>query len=442
MSLAGRTTELVRVGTTNTYRPASDDGTRVTLKTGAANGDNDGEYWEVTTTDGTVYTFGRHEVGGGHTNTNSVSTVPVFGNHPGEPCHATAFADSRCGAGKQQAWRWGLDKVTDVHGNVMIVSWKQETNYYAVRDKRKTPEAYERFAYPTSIDYGMRSDDLSKPSAQVSFSVKQRCLKSDTACDATNFAKTDDPGAYRPWWDTPGNLNCKSTSKLCPGFPSFWTQMRLDSITTLGARAGVTGLGKVDVYALHQSFPSDWYDTSPGLWLNSIARTGYGPGDTTGTIQSKDGVSFAEYRVGSSSPLQSRLRDRQLPNLVRTGPKDQRPAFTRPRIGTVATEAGADIEVEYTGGCATRLPRTRRRRTEPASRSDGPRTATNGPHPSNGSTSTSSPPSWRPTKSPTTACRSSPSTSTPARPGPNPMTSSSDPPCAPTATGRDTARSP
>ncbi|CAL9652213.1 polymorphic toxin-type HINT domain-containing protein [Streptomyces sp. enrichment culture] len=353
MSLAGRSTELVRVGTTNTYRPASDDGSRVTLKTGATNGDNDGEYWEVTTTDGTVYTFGRHEVGGGHADTNSVSTVPVFGNHPGEPCHATAFADSRCGAGKQQAWRWGLDKVADVHGNVMVVNWKQETNYYAVRDKRKTPEAYERFAYPTTIDYGMRSGDLSKPSAQVSFGVKQRCLKSTTACDAANFAKTDDPGAYRPWWDTPGNLNCKSTSKLCPGFPSFWTQMRLDTVTTLGARPGVTGLGKVDVYALHQSFPSDWYDTSPGLWLNSITRTGFGPGDTTGTLQSKDGVSFAEYRVGSSSPLQSRLRDRQLPNLVRTGPKDQRPAFTRPRIGTVATEAGADIEIEYTGGCAT-----------------------------------------------------------------------------------------
>lgn len=353
MSLAGRSTELVRVGTTNTYRPASDDGSRVTLKTGATNGDNDGEYWEVTTTDGTVYTFGRHEVGGGHADTDSVSTVPVFGNHPGEPCHATAFADSRCGAGKQQAWRWGLDKVADVNGNVMVVNWKQETNYYAVRDKRKTPEAYERFAYPTTIDYGMRSGDLSKPSAQVSFGVKQRCLKSTTACDAANFAKTDDPGAYRPWWDTPGNLNCKSTSKLCPGFPSFWTQMRLDTVTTLGARPGTTGLGKVDVYALHQSFPSDWYDTSPGLWLNSITRTGFGPGDTTGILQSKDGVSFAEYRVGASSPLQSRLRDRQLPNLVRTGPKDQRPAFTRPRIGTVATEAGADIEVEYTGGCAT-----------------------------------------------------------------------------------------
>ncbi|MEE1803852.1 polymorphic toxin-type HINT domain-containing protein [Streptomyces sp. JV176] len=353
MSLNGRTTELVREGDTNTYRPQNDDGTRVELKTGAANGAYDGEYWVVTTPDGTTYHYGLNAVGGGHAVTNSVSTVPVYGNHPGEPCYAATFAGSRCGAGKQQAWQWGMDKVVDVHGNAMVVNWKQETNHYSVNKKFKSPERYDRAAYPVSIEYGMRTADLTKPSATVEFGVQQRCLKSTTACDPANFAKTDDPGAYRPWWDTPGNLNCKSTSKLCPAFPSFWTQLRLDTVTTKAARAGRSGLGKVDTYTLHQSFPEDWYDTSPSLWLNSITRRGFAPGDTTGTLQSKDGVSFGEYRVGSSSPLRARLRDRQLPNLVPSGPGDQRPAFTRPRIGTVATENGGDIQVEYTGGCAT-----------------------------------------------------------------------------------------
>ncbi|WUO26534.1 polymorphic toxin-type HINT domain-containing protein [Streptomyces sp. NBC_00287] len=360
MSLNGKTTELVRESTaganpetaTEVYRPQSDDGTRVEHRVGAVNDDNNGEYWVVTGRDGTSYYFGQHQVGGGHADTNSVSTVPVFGNHPGEPCHATAFADSRCGAGKQQAWRWGLDKVVDVHGNTMIVSWKQETNYYAPRKKFKSPEQYGRHAYPLSIEYGMRPSALTKPSATIEFNVKQRCLKSDTACDAANFAKTDDPGAYRPWWDTPGNLNCKSTSKLCPAFPSFWTQLRLDSVTTKAARAGQTALGPVDKYTLHQSFPEDWYDTSPGLWLNSITRTGYAPGDTTGTLQSEYGVSFSAYTVGSTSPLRDRLKDRQLPSLVPRSKTDQRPGFTRPRIGTVSTEYGGDIEVEYTGGCA------------------------------------------------------------------------------------------
>ncbi|MGW0916783.1 polymorphic toxin-type HINT domain-containing protein [Streptomyces sp. NPDC002784] len=360
MSLNGKTTELVREPTTSVnpetaterYRPQSDDGTRVEHRVGAVNDDNNGEYWVVTGSDGTSYYFGQHQVGGGHADTNSVSTVPVFGNHPGEPCHAAAFADSRCGAGKQQAWRWGLDKVVDVHGNTMIVNWKQETNYYAPRKKFKSPEQYDRHAYPVSIEYGMRPSALTKPSAMIDFGVKQRCLKSETACEAANFAKTDDPGAYRPWWDTPGNLNCKSTSKLCPAFPSFWTQMRLDSVTTKAARAGQTGLGPVDKYTLHHSFPEDWYDSSPGLWLNSITRTGYAPGETTGTLQSEYGVSFAAYTVGSTSPLSDRLKDRHLPNLVPRSKTDQRPGFTRPRIGTVSTEYGGDIEVEYTGGCA------------------------------------------------------------------------------------------
>ncbi|MGW3290654.1 polymorphic toxin-type HINT domain-containing protein [Streptomyces sp. NPDC001002] len=235
----------------------------------------------------------------------------------------------------------------------MIVNWKQETNYYAVRKTFTSPEQYDRYASPASIEYGMRPDSLTKPSATVNFGAEQRCLTSVAACDATNFAKTDDPGAYRPWWDTPGNLNCKSNSKLCPSFPSFWTQLRLDTVTTKAARAGQSGLGLVDKYTLHQSFPEDWYDTSPGLWLNSLTRTGYGPGDTTGTLQSEDGISFGRYSVGSTSPLKDRLKDRQLPNLVRTGASDQRPGFTRPRIGVVSTEYGGDIEIEYTGGCAS-----------------------------------------------------------------------------------------
>lgn len=360
MSLGGKTTELVRddASTTNaetgteTYRSQNDDGSRIQRHTGGTNGDNNGEYWVVTTTDGTKYYFGQNKVDGGHANTDSVSTVPVFGNHPKEPCYQETFANSRCGTSKQ-AWRWGLDKVVDVHGNVMVINWTQEKNHYAVREKRKTPEEYDRFAYPTSIEYGMRGDTLTNPAAKVEFGVQQRCLKSATVCDPDNFDKTGDADAYRAWWDTPGALNCKSTSSLCPAFPSFWTQMRLGAVTTSAARAGQTGLGKVDTWNLYQSFPEDWYDSSPGLWLNSITRTGFGPGDTTGTLQSKDGVSFAKYTVGTTSPLRGRLKDQQLRNLVSTGSTDKRPPFTRPRIGTVATETGGSIEVEYAGGCAT-----------------------------------------------------------------------------------------
>ncbi|CAM5469532.1 hypothetical protein STANM309S_00199 [Streptomyces tanashiensis] len=54
-----------------------------------------------------------------------------------------------------------------------------------------------------------------------------------------------DPASYRPWWETPGNLNCKSDSKLCPAFPSFWVRMRLGYVSTYAHRPGATGLVKV-----------------------------------------------------------------------------------------------------------------------------------------------------------------------------------------------------
>ncbi|MFD5552232.1 HYD1 signature containing ADP-ribosyltransferase family protein [Streptomyces sp. NPDC127068] len=361
MSLGGKTTELVRDAPatsnpetdTEIYRPQHDDGTRVERRVGATNGDNDGEHWVVTTTDGTTYYYGLHDVGGGHAVTDSVSTVPVFGNHPGEPCHATTFADSRCGAGKQQAWRWGLDKVVDVHGNAMVIDWQQATNHYSVRKKFKTPEAYDRAAYPNYIEYGMRAADLTKPSAKVDFVVAERCLASATVCAPAKFDQTADPGAYRAWWDTPGNLNCKATSDLCPTFPSFWSRIRLSEITTYGQRPGAAALQKVDTYALKQSFPQDLYSLAPGLWLDSITRRGFAPGDPTGTLQHEDGVSFGPYSVGSTSPLRKSLKDKYLPNLVpKVGP-DERPPFIRPRIGSVATEAGGEVSVEYTGGCRT-----------------------------------------------------------------------------------------
>lgn len=359
MSLGGKTLELVRVGESNgvdVYRPQHDDGTRVERRTGGNNGDNDGEYWVVTATNGTKYYFGLNQVGGGHAETNSVLTVPVFGNHAGEPCHAATFATSRCNndTSKQQAWHWGLDKVIDVHGNVMIVNWHRSANYYAVNKKFKTPEKYYRGGLPDSIEYGLREGALgATPAAKIDFLLHQRCFQDDATCASEKFDNTKDPASYRPWWDSPGNLNCKSDSKLCPAFPSFWNRLRLGGVTTYAHRPGTTGLVKVDNYLLNHSFPRDWYDTSPGLWLRSITRYGYRPGDTSGTVMSTAGVSFEPYVVGTGAahPLSGYLKDKQLPNLVPRNSSDARPGFTRPRIGAIATEHGGEIEVTYKGGC-------------------------------------------------------------------------------------------
>ena len=84
MSFGDRSARLVFSG--GVWRPEDDDGTkveRVTRGDSAINGDNDGEYWRVTTPDGTRYHFGLNRLPGwtsGKAVTNSAWTVPVYGN--------------------------------------------------------------------------------------------------------------------------------------------------------------------------------------------------------------------------------------------------------------------------------------------------------------------------------------------------------------------------
>ncbi len=54
------------------WRPKSDDGSRMERLWGAANGAWNGEYWKITTVDGTQYFFGSEP------SSNSTWTVPVF----------------------------------------------------------------------------------------------------------------------------------------------------------------------------------------------------------------------------------------------------------------------------------------------------------------------------------------------------------------------------
>src|SRR5690606_21382656 len=118
---------LVADATTGTWRVQQDDGSRVERLTGASNGDDDGEYWTVTTTDGTRYVFGRGQRSESDpTPLGSAWTVPVYGNQAGEPCHAATFAESVCA----QAWRWNLEYVVDASGSSLTYFYAQESNSY------------------------------------------------------------------------------------------------------------------------------------------------------------------------------------------------------------------------------------------------------------------------------------------------------------------------
>ncbi|MFD3504959.1 polymorphic toxin-type HINT domain-containing protein [Streptomyces sp. NPDC058678] len=322
MSLGGNTTELVKKDGTDEWRPADDDGSRLQRKTGAANGAKGGEHWLLTTTDGTRYHFGLNKLPGAPdgTVTNSALTVPVFGNHPDEPCHATAFMDSDCA----QAYRWNLDYVVDPLGDAMTLWWTKRTNYYGQNMKADQQIDYVRSAELDRIDYGLRSDKLFgvQPAGRVAFTTAERCIPS-TAFDCAEPKRTTANAKY--WPDTPLDQECASGAKCTDKYsPTFWSTKRLKKITT-SVLSG-SALKTVDSWTLEQTYPPTGDGTSPALWLESITRTGHGAGATAEMPK----VTFAGLQMDN-----------------RVDKVEGLPPFSRYRIHAIDTETGGRIGVTY-----------------------------------------------------------------------------------------------
>jgi RHS repeat-associated protein len=271
LSLNGSSNELVWDAGKGVWRLASDDGSRIeqifssSANAAAGEGDDDNEYWRLTTQDGTQYWFGKNRLPGwsdGKPETNSVFTVPVFGNHSGEPGHGSTFASSAA----NQGWRWNLDYVVDPHGNAMTLYYTKEAGYYAKNLKPDAPAKYTRGGYLNRIDYGLRAGAVyttDNPAGRVTFDTAERCLSSCTTFDhdhATN------------WPDVPVDLDCTASSTDCQqSGPSFWTRKRLTGINSF-ALSGTT-MTPVDTWTLGQSFPPTGDTSSPTLWLDSVQRT-------------------------------------------------------------------------------------------------------------------------------------------------------------------------
>ncbi|MEV8554723.1 RHS repeat-associated core domain-containing protein [Streptomyces glaucescens] len=269
----------------------NDDGEKVTLATGAVNGDDgdtgtsgdQGEYWTITATDGTQYVFGKNRLPGWSDNgtatddpvTNSTWVVPVFGDDTGEPGYSssTSFA----GRAKLQAWRWNLDYVVDPHGNVTSYWYTKEGNYYAKNASTGNGTYYHRGGWLKRIDYGQRSDTVySKPAAaRVQFTVAERCLPVTGGETCASLTETNKAA----WPDVPFDQICAANTPCTDrNAPSFFTRKRLTDVTTQVYKGTGTGADTdyrdVKAWHLEHSFPDPGDGSAPGMWLKSIQHTG------------------------------------------------------------------------------------------------------------------------------------------------------------------------
>ncbi len=317
LSLGGSSTELVYDD--GEWTPRNDDGSKVERLTGTTNGDNDGEYWKVTTTDGTQYFFGLNRLPGhssGDDETDSAWTVPVYGNDSGEPCHKSSDEDAWC----QQAWRWNLDYVVDVQGNALSHYYEAETNNYGRHfESEATP--YDRGGHLKRTEYGLRDDDPHATApARVTYSVSERCLPED-GFDCAEDERTEDNAEH--WPDTPLDQECESD---CAGqhSPTFWTTKKLDTITTQVHDGDE--YTTVDTWKLKHTFPEPGDGTDPALWLDSITHTGH-----VGGTEAYPSITFG------GTPMPNRI----------DSTTDGLAPMNKWRVSAIYTETGGQVDVRY-----------------------------------------------------------------------------------------------
>ncbi|MFF1415397.1 RHS repeat-associated core domain-containing protein [Streptomyces sp. NPDC058289] len=334
--LNGQANELVKDpadASGNTWRLKNDDATKVIRGRGAGStddgdtttdpNDTDGEFWKVITSDGTTYTFGLNKLTGApaDTETNSVWTVPVYGDDEGEPGYKKSSTFS--GRAVQQAWRWNLDLAQDLQGNAATYWYTKEGNYYAKTGDKATLGAYTRGGYLKEIKYGQRADALftGVTSGRVTFTYDERC---ESGCSSLTEDTADN------WPDVPFDAICASNETDCNATgPAFFTRKRLIGITTQVWSTSATPDAFIDVdgYALTSGYtaPVNLNDPSDrSLVLKSIVRTG-----KNGTDLKLDPVDF--------------VYDNR-PNRVDV-PGDNILPINRPRIRTITTETGATTTV-------------------------------------------------------------------------------------------------
>ncbi|GGZ37625.1 hypothetical protein GCM10010387_34760 [Streptomyces inusitatus] len=326
--LNGSSSQIIKDDVSGKWRLSDPNGSKIEKfegDKGSVNGDESREYWKITTSDGTQYSFGLNRLPGwtaGKEETNSTWTAPVFSDDSGEPCYNSTFSKAHC----KEAWRWNLDYVKDPHGNVMSYFYGKETNHYALNGKTDVDGTeYDRAGYLKRIDYGQRDGKVyeAKAPARVSFNITERCLPT-SGFNCAPDKRTKANAAH--WPDVPVDRECKAKTKCASDqlAQTFFTTKLLTSVVTQ-MRKDATAYQDVDAWSFTHRF-LDNGDDSQSLWLWKIDHEG---------------------RVGTPEKMPSlELSAMQMENRVdKVG--DNIAPFKRHRLALVLSETGSQLDVNY-----------------------------------------------------------------------------------------------
>ncbi|MFZ3493732.1 polymorphic toxin-type HINT domain-containing protein [Streptomyces sp. 5.8] len=352
LNLAGHSGQIVRDDTSCVYHLQGEDGTKIERLTGQRNAAWKGEGFKVTTTDGTQYYFGSNRLPGGDgtdPEAKSVSTVPVYFNSGQDKClGATTPAN---GTWQQLGWQWNLDYVVDPHQNLVSYRYEQEDNFYGRGGGQNggtgTNTKYQRGSYPVWIGYGQRLPEqitakgTAKPAVQINIKNAERCVVIGTVT-CTDTAQRVKANA-KSWPDTPIDQECPATGQCLNLSPTYFTTKKFTQIATQVWMG--TAWRTVDWYDLKHSFQDPGDGTSPTLWLDSIQRN---------ATNKKTAIKLPAVLFQAT----------QIPNRVDgvvrrpDGTDASAPSYRRPRIQTITTETGGQINVVYKAPECSRLAGT------------------------------------------------------------------------------------
>ncbi|MEV6522850.1 polymorphic toxin-type HINT domain-containing protein [Longispora sp. NPDC051575] len=329
MSFGGKSGALVKESGSDLWHVDGDPGWKIEHLNDYTGSMFNGGQWKVTTADGTQYFFGRRVRFAGDAGTSSEQSVPVIGNHPGEPCYTSPdIKASTC----WQNYKWNLDYVIDPAGNSMSYFYTQETQKYGIWNNQSTA-TFHRGALLHHIEYGTRagSEGAGPAPYRIEFPTLWRC-KPGSSCawnDQPNFP------------DVPWDQFCDVSWTSCPSVqsPTFWILNKISAMETKVYDPASSTYKKLDRYDFPSSFPTVSDNSSPSLWLESVTHTGY---DSDGTGLATPPVNF--YGIQKNNRADHNVSTGSLP-------------MVHYRVDRISSETGAVTTVTYSGeDCAAASP--------------------------------------------------------------------------------------